>query len=785
VKKSSFIELPRVESKLHQNFIILRGIQEGETMGLDWWFAAVIILIVFAVFDLIAGVSNDAVNFLNSAVGSRVAPRYVIIIVASIGIMVGVSFSSGMMEVARRGIFNPQFFTMPDLLTIFLGVVIAMFILLDLFNTYGLPTSTTVSIVFSLLGGAVAVSILKILQEKGDLFTLYKYINTSEAMVIIFGILLSIFVAFSLGAIVQFLSRLLFTFDYARRLKRYGAVWGGIAFASITYFILIKGASGAFFITPETAAAIKENAFLILLIIFAVSVIFLQVLLFFKVNVFKPVVLVGTFALAMAFAANDLVNFIGVPVAGYQTYNLAYATDAPLATLMVALGEKVPTQKLMMLIAGLIMVVTLWFSKKARTVTDTEINLGEQLDEEERFESIFLSRAIVGISIRFMNFLRFFIPVFAQRWLQTRLDTAQYRADTGGDKRPSFDLLRASVNMMVASAVISYATSQTLPLSTTYVTFMVAMGSSLSDKAWGRESAVYRIAGVFAVIGGWFLTAFSAFIISGVIATIIFYTGGWGVPVLLFVVGYMVWQNHHTHKERAKHKDFGAVFNLRKITDANKSISITFEHMAVFLGEIRVSVNTALTALFDQNEYVLKNEYKKIPKIQQWSNMIIANVFKCMRLLLRHEAQLYLKYAQTVRRIQKLSDGHRDIVQRSYLHVSNHHKGLLDIQKEEMKNVANILNEMLIDVQNAFKAKDMHKYKDVQKRDIELRELAKKLNDEQIERIRSGESKTRLSILFYAIVGNAMMLSKQNLKLIEIFAETFGDLETKAEFDTD
>ncbi|MEJ2246665.1 MAG: inorganic phosphate transporter, partial [Acidobacteriota bacterium] len=727
-------------------------------MGLDWLFVAVIILIVFAVFDLVAGVSNDAVNFLNSAIGSHVAPRYVIMIVASFGIMVGVSFSSGMMEVARKGIFNPQFFTMPDLLIIFLGVVIAMFVLLDLFNTYGLPTSTTVSIVFALLGGAVAVSILKILQTKGDPLTLYEYINTSKAMVIIFGILLSIFIAFSLGAIVQFFTRLLFTFDYVRRLKRYGAVWGGIAFAFIAYFILIKGANGAFFITPETAAAIKANTFVILLVTFAISTVFLQILLFFKVNVLKPVVLVGTFALAMAFAANDLVNFIGVPVAGYQAYDIAQASDAPLITSMSALGEKVPTQKLMMLIAGLIMVVTLWFSKKARTVTDTEISLGEQLDEEERFESIFLSRAIVGISIRFTNFMQFFIPVFVLRWLQTRLDTTQYRADTEGDRRLSFDLLRASVNMMVASAVISYATSQTLPLSTTYVTFMVAMGSSLSDRAWGRESAVYRIAGVFTVIGGWFLTALSSFIISGLIATIIFYTRGWGVPVLLFVVGYMIWQNHRTHKHRAKQKDFGTVFNLRKITDVSESISITFEHMAVFLQEIRISLNATLTALLNQNEYVLKNEYKKISKIQQWSNMIIANVFKCMRLLLREEAHLYLKYPQTVRRIQKLSDGHRDIVQRAYLHVCNHHKELLDIQKKELKNAGNILNEMLVDVEKAFKAKDMHKYKDVQKRDIELRELARRLNDEQIERIRSGDSKTRLSILFYAIVGNAMML---------------------------
>ncbi|MBN2317876.1 MAG: inorganic phosphate transporter [Acidobacteria bacterium] len=754
-------------------------------MGLEWLFAAVIILIAFAVFDLMVGVSNDAVNFLNSAVGSRVAPRYIIMIIASIGIMVGVSFSSGMMEVARKGIFHPEFFTMPELLTIFLGVMITDIILLDLFNTYGLPTSTTVSIVFELLGGAVAVSILKIVQQEGSLLGLYQYINTGKAMVIIFGILLSVVVAFSLGAVVQFLTRLLFTFDYARRLKRYGAVWGGMAYAFIAYFILIKGAKGAFFISSETAAAIKDNAFLIMIVIFVISSVFLQILLFFKVNVLKPVVLVGTFALAMAFAANDLVNFIGVPVAGYQAYGIASATDAPLTTLMGAMGAKVPTPSVMIIIAGLIMVVTLWLSKKARTVTDTEISLGEQLEEEEKFESIFLSRAIVGIAIRFVHFLRALIPLFVQHWLKGRLDTSHYKAELSGNKKPSFDLLRASVNMMVAAAVISYATSQTLPLSTTYVTFMVAMGTSLSDLAWGRESAVYRIAGVFTVIGGWFLTALSAFVVSGLIATIIFYTERWGVLGLLGVTAYIIWQNHRIHKERAKQKDIGAVFNLKKITDAEESISITFEHMAVLLGEIRGSLSATLTALYNQNEYVLKNESKKVNKIQKWSDTIIANVFKCMRLLSREETHAYLKYPQTIRRIQKLSDGHRDIVQRAYLHVRNHHKGLLDIQKQELETVGKILDDMLLDVEKAFKSKDMMKYKDVQQRDIELRNIAERLNKLQMERIRGRESKTRLSILFYAIVGNAMMLSKQNLKLIEIFAETFGDLETKAGFDAD
>ena len=747
-------------------------------MGLEWLFAAVIILIAFAVFDLMVGVSNDAVNFLNSAVGSHVAPRYVIMIISSIGIMVGVSFSSGMMEVARKGIFHPEFFTLPELLTIFLGVMITDIILLDLFNTYGLPTSTTVSIVFELLGGAVAVSILKILQQEDSLLSLYQYINTGKAMVIIFGILLSVVIAFSLGAIVQFLTRLLFTFDYARRLRRYGAIWGGMAFAFIAYFILIKGAKGAFFISSETAASIKENAFLILFVIFVISSLFLQILLFFKVNVLKPVVLVGTFALAMAFAANDLVNFIGVPVAGYQAYSIASAADAPLTTLMDAMDDKVPTPGFMIIIAGLIMVLTLWLSKKARTVTDTEISLGEQQEEEEKFESIFLSRAIVGITIRLMHFLRALVPNFLQHWVKGRLDTSHYKAEISGDKRPSFDLLRASVNMMVAAAVISYATSQTLPLSTTYVTFMVAMGTSLSDLAWGRESAVYRVAGVFTVIGGWFLTALSAFVVSGLIATIIFYTKGWGVLCLLGVTAYLTLQNHRTHKERTKQKDIGAVFNLKKITDAEESISITFEHMAVLLGEIRNSLKAALTALYNQNEYVLKNEYKKIDKIQKWSNMIIANVFKCMRLLSREETKSFLKYGQTIRRIQKLSDGHRDIVQRAYSHVRNHHKGLLDVQKQELETVGTILDDMLLDVEKAFKSKDMKKYKDVQERDVELRNISDQLNKKQMERIRSRDSKTRLSILFYAIVGNALMLSKQNLKLIDIFAETFGDSET-------
>ncbi|HKI50212.1 MAG TPA: inorganic phosphate transporter, partial [Desulfobacteria bacterium] len=481
-------------------------------MGSDIFLIAVVILLLFAVFDLVVGVTNDAVNFLNSSIGSRVAPFFVIMIVASLGILSGVTFSSGMMEVARKGIFHPQFFTMPELITIFMAVMLTDILLLDLFNTYGLPTSTTVSIVFELLGAAVAASALKIMQAEGTAMALGDYINTAKAMMIIFGILLSIAVAFCCGAVAQFITRLIFTFDYEKKLKRYGAIWGGVALATITFFILIKGAKGASFMTPEAVLWIKTHSLLILLGIFIVSAILLQIAIsFFKINIFKPIVLVGTFALAMAFAANDLVNFIGVPLAGLSAYKTAMAAGNPLTVTMGALSGKVQSQTVVLLLAGIVMVVTLWFSKKARTVTETEISLGHQDETTERFESIWLSRTIVRMADSFFKTVGSLVPHNVRNGIRRRMDPHRAERVAFQGPKPSFDLVRASVNLMVASAVVSFATSMKLPLSTTYVTFMVAMGTSFSDQAWGRETAVYRVTGVLTVIGGWFMTALIAF----------------------------------------------------------------------------------------------------------------------------------------------------------------------------------------------------------------------------------------------------------------------------------
>ncbi|MFC1581248.1 inorganic phosphate transporter, partial [Thermodesulfobacteriota bacterium] len=406
---------------------------------MDLFLFAVIILAGLAVLNLVVGVSNDAVNFLNASLGSRVAPRHIIMIIASLGILAGVTFSSGMIEVARKGIFHPKFFTMPDLLTIFLAVMITNVLLLDMFNTFGLPTSTTVSIVFELLGAAVAVSVIKIYSTGASYSTLVEYINTGKALAIIMGILLSVVLAFLCGAIVQFIARLIFTFDYTKSLKRYGGLWGGFAFSVLTYFILIKGAKGASFLTPEAVSWIKGHTGLILsgnFIIF--SVIFQLLTVFTRINILKPIVLMGTFSIAMAFAANDLVNFIGVPLAGMNAYQVASGAANPLTVTMAALQKAIQTNTFLLLLAGAIMVITLWVSKKARTVTRTELSLGRQDEGTERFGASPLSRIIVRMVLAMSGFWRKIIPLSLRSYVARRMDPAAYKAAPSSEGGSSF-----------------------------------------------------------------------------------------------------------------------------------------------------------------------------------------------------------------------------------------------------------------------------------------------------------------------------------------------------------
>ena len=514
-------------------------------------------LAFLAIADLVVGVSNDAVNFLNSAIGSKAVSFKTIMIVASLGVAVGAMTSSGMMEVARKGIFNPGEFMFDEIMVIFMAVMLTDILLLDFFNTLGLPTSTTVSIVFELLGASVAVALIKIYADSNEtILDLTNYINDAKAVEIILGILLSVVVAFTVGAIIQYVSRLLLTFKFQEKPSWYGAIFSGLASTAILYFILIKGVKNASFMSPEITELITSNPLALMGLSFVVlTVISYVVINFLKSNIYTIIIIIGTFALAVAFAGNDLVNFIGVPMAGYDSYQKWH--DAYLATgispseySMEGLAGKVPTKPILLLIAGLIMVLTLWFSSKAKAVVKTSVDLSRQDEGKERFEPNFLSRNIVRLTIGLSESVNNILPENYKNWAEKRFVKPKVIAKT--QDLPAFDLVRAAVNLMVASVLISIATSMKLPLSTTYVTFMVAMGTSLADKAWGSESAVYRVAGVLNVIGGWFFTAFSAFVAAAIMAVILFYGKGYALVGLLVLALVLLLKSYLSHRKSSK-----------------------------------------------------------------------------------------------------------------------------------------------------------------------------------------------------------------------------------------
>ncbi len=742
---------------------------------MDLYVFAVAVLFMMAIVDLMVGVSNDAVNFLNSSVGSRVAPRKVILVIASLGILAGVTFSSGMMEVARKGIFYPRYFVMPELLVIFLAVMITDVVLLDLFNTFGLPTSTTVSIVFELLGAAVAVSLMKIFAADNSLMELAQYINTGKALAIISGILLSVGIAFVCGALFQFVTRLLFTFNYEQRLRRYGALWGGLAFSMITFFILIKGAKGASFITPPMLAWIKTHTFTLLGGGFVFFAILFQLLLFFtRINILKPIVLAGTFALAMAFAANDLVNFIGVPLASFHAFDLARQSPEPLSMLMEALEKPVQTNTLFLLIAGGIMVATLWLSRKARSVTKTEVSLGRQEEGLERFESSHLSRIIVRMVTRMGGAVLQVCPKKMKQWVQHRFNAEGYQPKPGFDGSiPDFDLLRASVNLMVASALVSWATSMKLPLSTTYVTFMVAMGSSLADHAWGLESAVFRVTGVLTVVGGWFFTALMAFSVALIFAFAIGYLDGIAIFGLLLLAGYVIFRNIKIHGRREKDAQELALLDLKRVNDADFAVRTCFEHSGKFLEVVRRELNACFEGVLTQDRRRLKKLRHQSGSIQKWSNTIVANIYKTLRLLQKEEIQHAGKYAHVVSALQEIAESVRDALMRCHVHTSNQHAGLLPSQKKELQMVRKCVDGLLADTSSILLKQADFDYRQAATHYVNLKQLLEELDLNQVARIHSGESKTRLSILFYGINNACLKISEQSLVLLNIFNETF------------
>lgn len=494
------------------------------------FFCVVIFLFLLAAFDLLVGVSNDAVNFLNSAIGSRAASFKRVLTVASIGVFIGASMSNGMMDIARHGIFRPEHFAFYDLICIFMAVMVTDIILLDVFNSLGMPTSTTVSMVFELLGATFVVALIKMIGGVGLGFN--DLLNTEKALSVIIGIFLSVAIAFFFGTLVQFITRMIFSFNYQSKLKWKIGLFGGICATAIVYFLIIKGVRDLTFMTPDIKYWIKENTGLIIVSCFGFFTVLMQLLHICKVNVLKVIVLMGTFALAMAFAGNDLVNFIGVPLSGlasYQDYVANGDGDAH-GFMMDSLNGPAHTPICYLIAAGVIMVVSLATSKKTRNVAKTEIGLGSQQEGDEMFGSSRISRRLVRWTLSLISQIREATPPQIRRWIGSRFNVDETIMEHGA----SFDLIRGSVNLVLAGALIAFGTSLKLPLSTTFVTFMVAMGTSLADRAWGRESAVFRITGVISVIGGWFLTAGAAFIGAGIVVVAMHYGGHW--VMILFAV---------------------------------------------------------------------------------------------------------------------------------------------------------------------------------------------------------------------------------------------------------
>jgi phosphate/sulfate permease len=730
----------------------------------------VIVLFILAVSDLVVGVSNDAVNFLNSAIGSKAAPFKIIMTIAALGILVGATFSSGMMEVARKGIFHPEHFYFSEIMIIFLAVMITDVILLDMFNTFGLPTSTTVSIVFELLGAAVGISIIKISNlPEGSTLSMGELINSGNALLIIAGILLSVVVAFSAGAIIQYLTRLIFSFDYKKNLKRFGAIWGGIAISAITYFILIKGAKGTSFMDSETKIMIQENTWLILGISFFSWTILLQVLAWLvNLNILKMIVLVGTFALAMAFAGNDLVNFIGVPLAGYESFKnfLANPDVDPDMLSMGVLAGKVKTPTFFLLIAGLIMVITLWFSKKSRNVVKTTLDLSRQDEGSERFGSSFLSRSLVRSSINFGKIFKFIVPNSFKKFVEKQFDQSILKKEQNNKNAPSFDLLRASVTLVVASMLIAFGTSLKLPLSTTYVTFMVAMGTSLSDKAWGRESAVYRITGVLSVIGGWFFTAFSAFTLAFLMALLFYWGGIFAIFGMVIFVLIIVIHSYTIHKKREKKNNEVSDVIEDEVNQKNILLKCSNIVIKTLKTVNNILINT-ISALSREDLKLLRNSSKDIKTLNVKVKYLKDNIYKTVIDLQEDSIETGHYYVQVLDYLREIAHDITFITIPSLEHIDNNHKGLIPSQIDELNNILSEISKFFIIIERTIAENN---YSDVDK-NIEIQHKVLFTLDiyrkNQIKRIKREEVGTKNSLLYFNIITEIKNLLLHTINLLK------------------
>ena len=739
----------------------------------DPYILMLIALAILAMVDLVVGVSNDAVNFLNSAIGSRAITIRNIMIIASIGVFFGAITSSGMMEVARKGIFNPGMFMFQDIMFIFMAVMITDILLLDVFNTLGMPTSTTVSIVFELLGAAVAISLIKISQNDAEsISAIWNYINYEKASLIIFGILLSVVVAFSVGALVQFVSRLIYSFNFEKRPSYINALFGGFAITAITYFIIIKGMKG----TPyykDVKHLIEDNTLLIIagsfLLWTVISQVFIKVL---KLNVLKLIIGIGTFSLAMAFSGNDLVNFIGVPIAAWNSYE-AWSVSGVEANAfsMEILAKKVPSNVWLLLLAGGIMVVTLWTSSKARNVIKTGIDLSRQGEGHEKFQPNPLSRLVVRASMGINAGLSYMLPAKTIAFVDSKFQKPVIELPK--DKTyelPAFDMVRASVNLIVAGILISIATSMKLPLSTTYVTFMVAMGTSLADRAWGRESAVYRVAGVINVVGGWFLTAITAFLAAALVAYLI----SWDmvmIPVLLVLVAFLIGRNTLIHRKKSKEVKEQQYIERAELITINGVIEESADHISEVANRVNKLYTNVVNDLSNHDLNKLRKTDKHVGKLNEEIDGLKDGVFYFIKSLDDTSVQASRFYILVLGYLQDVAQSISYISRASFKHVNNNHKNLKKDQISDLKEIDNQLSDLLAKVSTIFEHRS---FDDLDPILVEKQALLQDVSasiEKQVTRIRQEESSPKNTTLYFSILLETQDLITALMSLLQTYEE--------------
>ena len=730
----------------------------------------IIFLFVLAVFDLIVGVSNDAVNFLNSAVGAKAASFKTILFIAGIGIFIGASLSNGMMDIARHGIYQPEHFYFAEIMCILLAVMLTDVVLLDVFNSMGMPTSTTVSLVFELLGGTFALSLIKVNNDAtlalGDL------INTDKALSVIMAIFVSVAIAFFFGMLVQWLARIVFTFNYTKNIKYSIGLFGGIAATSIIYFMLIKGLKDSSFMTPENKHWIQDNTLMLIAVFFVFFTVLMQILHWMKINVFKVIVLMGTFALALAFAGNDLVNFIGVPLAGFSSF-MDYTANGggnPNGFLMTSLLGPAKTPWYFLIGAGAVMVYALCTSKKAHAVIKTSVDLSRQDEGEETFGSTPIARTVVRISMTLANGISRIMPSGSKEWFDSRFRKDEAIIADGA----AFDLVRASVNLVLAGLLIALGTSLKLPLSTTYVTFMVAMGTSLADRAWGRDSAVYRITGVLSVIGGWFITAGAAFTICFFVALVLHYGGNISIIALIGIAVFILIRSQVMYKKRkAKEQGSETLKQLMQATDSTEALQLMRKHTREELSKVLEYAETnfelTVTSFLHENLRGLRRAMgsTKFEK-QLIKQMKRSGTVAMCRLDNNTVLEKGLYYYQGNDFASELVYSISRLCEPCLEHTDNNFNPLDAIQKGEFSDVAEDITYLIQQCRKKMENNEYNNLEEEIRRANDLNGQLSLLKRKELQRIQSQSGSIRVSMVYLTMVQEAQNVVTYTINLMKV-----------------